>query len=176
MMFGKYLKAIRNFLSKIVQNISKLPLLEKILLLIALTIVIIVIYKFRGDIKIFFDNILVRVGIKQQEFYTDEPQQDSFKVEAVQVKSQAGKQLVLFYAPWCPHCKEMLPDWDRFASANRSNVSAKKVNSELEPELIKEYDIQGFPTILLLDGSGKTIAKYEGERDTKSLSDFVNRQ
>ena len=53
MMFGKYLKAIRNFFSKIVQNISKLPLLEKILLLIALTIVIIVIYKFRGDIKYF---------------------------------------------------------------------------------------------------------------------------
>lgn len=175
-MFGKYLKAIQNFFSKIVKNISKLALLEKILLLVALTIVIIVIYKFREDIKNFFNNILVRVGIKQQEFYTNEPQQESFKVEPVQVKSQTGKQLVLFYAPWCPHCKDMLPDWDRFTEANRSNVAVKKVNSELEPELIKEYDIQGFPTILLLDGSGKTIAKYEGERDSKSLSDFVNRQ
>lgn len=175
-MFGKYLKPIQNFLSKIVKNISKLSLLEKILLAAALVIIVVVIYKFREDIKTFFNNILIRVGIKQQEFYTNDVQEDSFKVEPVQVKSQTGKQLVLFYAPWCPHCKDMLPDWDRFAEANRSNVAAKKVNSELEPELIKEYDIQGFPTILLLDGTGKTIAKYEGERDAKSLSDFVNRQ
>ena len=175
-MLNKYLKLITNFFKKIAQNISKLSGLEKILLIIALVVVSLVIYKFREDIKLFFNSILVKVGIKQQEFYTDEPSQDEFKVEAVQVKSNSGKQLVLFYAPWCPHCQEMLPGWDKFSEANRSNVSAKKVNSELESGLVKEYDIQGFPTILLLDGSGKTIAKYEGERDPKSLSDFVNRQ
>jgi protein disulfide-isomerase-like protein len=176
-MLNKIIKPITIFFKKFTQNISKLSGLEKFLLVIALVVVSLVIYKFRIDIKLFFNTILVRVGIKQQEFYTEEPsQEETSKVESTQVKSNKGKQLVLFFAPWCPHCQDMLPGWDKFAEVNRSNVSAKKVNSDLEPELVKEYDVQGFPTILLLDGSGKTIAKYEGERDTKSLSDFVNRQ
>jgi thioredoxin-related protein len=29
-------------------------------------------------------------------------------------------------------------------------------------ELAEKYDIQGFPTLVLLDGDGKTVWKYEG--------------
>ena len=51
-----------------------------------------------------------------------------------------------------------------------------KVNSDEQPDLVKEYSIQGFPTIVLLDASGKNIATYEGERTAQGFSEFVKAQ
>ena len=69
-----------------------------------------------------------------------------------------------------------MADWDKFAAENKSSVKAIKVNSDEQPDLVKEYSVQGFPTILLLDASGKNIATYEGERTAKGFADFVKTQ
>ena len=70
----------------------------------------------------------------------------------------------------------MMADWDKFAADNKSSVKAIKVNSDEQPDLVKEYSVQGFPTILLLDASGKNIATYEGERTTQGFTEFVKTQ
>tara|TARA_B100000586_G_scaffold269328_2_gene247907 strand:+ start:553 stop:1077 length:525 start_codon:yes stop_codon:yes gene_type:complete len=173
---------ITKFFKNIVNKFNNLTKIQKIMGLIALIALIIVIYNYKTEICTGWNNLLIQVGLKGEENYQEvNTEENNPTVENVgQIENFAvkgkGKQLVLFYAPWCPHCKDMLPEWDKFAEANRSNVEAKKVNSEEQPALIKEYDVQGFPTILLLDPNGKTIATYEGGRDAKSFADFVNRQ
>ena len=173
---------ITKFFKNIVNKFNNLTKIQKIMGVIALIALIYVIFQYKTEICAGWNQILRNVGLKSQENYEEANTEENnpaveglVQIENFTVKGK-GKQLVLFYAPWCPHCKNMLPEWDKFAETNRSNVEAKKVNSEEQPALIKEYDVQGFPTILLLDANGKTIATYEGGRDAKSFADFVNRQ
>ena len=87
-----------------------------------------------------------------------------------------GKKLVWFYADWCGHCKSMKSEWDKASS----KVDGKMVKVDLGDnedsktnEISKKYNIQGFPTILLLD-NGEIVEKYEGERKASDFEKFVN--
>lgn len=95
--------------------------------------------------------------------------------EELPSKLNKDKQLVLFYANWCGHCKKMKPDWDT-ASQEVGNEKMIKVDvGEGTPEqkkVMKKYDIQGFPTILVFE-NGEYVAKHE-ERSKKSFLDFFN--
>ena len=71
-----------------------------------------------------------------------------------------GVNLTLYYAPWCPHCQKMMPEWKKFEDEyNGKSFMGKilnifKVNSDEEPEKVKaaEPPVQGFPD-LRMDGS-----------------------
>ena len=95
--------------------------------------------------------------------------------EELPSKLNKEKQLVLFYANWCGHCKKMKPDWDS-ASQEVGNEKMIKVDvGEGTPEqkkMMEKYDVQGFPTILVFE-NGEYVSKHE-ERSKKSFLDFFN--
>lgn len=69
---------------------------------------------------------------------------------------KSGKPVVaFFYADWCGYCKRFAPTFARIAKNNKikSNMAVAYINCEA-PEnahLIGEYQIQGFPTVYLID-------------------------
>ena len=69
-----------------------------------------------------------------------------------------------------------MANWDKFALENKSSVKAIKVNSDEQLDLVDAYSIPGFPTVLVLDANGKTIATYEGQGTTAALTQFVESQ
>ena len=85
------------------------------------------------------------------------------------------KQLVLFYADWCGHCKKIKPDWDT-ASKEIGNEKMIKVNvgdgTEEHKKTMNEYGIQGFPTIIIFE-NGKPNGTFDS-RDKKSFLDFFS--
>ena len=162
------------FLSTIPKALKKMSNTQKAVVLAVIAAIVVVCYLYRQQISDFFVSLKNRVtGTEHFEEEENEVVQQNQETFAIKGK---GKQLVLFYAPWCPHCKTMMPDWDKFAAENKSSVKAIKVNSDEQPDLVKEYSVQGFPTILLLDASGKNIATYEGERTAKGFAEFVKTQ
>ena len=81
--------------------------------------------------------------------------------------------LVEFYAPWCGHCKNLAPTYEKLghAFANEPSCVITKVNAEEHSELGAKYDVKGYPTIKFFPaGKDKTPVDYEGGR---SLEDFV---
>ena len=162
------------FLSNIPKAFKKVSNTQKAVVLAIIGAIIIVCYLYRQQISDFFVGLKNKIsGVEHFEQEENEVVQQNEETFAIKGK---GKQLVLFYAPWCPHCKTMMADWDKFAADNKSSVKAIKVNSDEQPDLVKEYSVQGFPTILLLDASGKNIATYEGERTTQGFTEFVKTQ
>lgn len=90
-----------------------------------------------------------------------------------------GKSLfAVFHAPWCGHCKALMPAWKAVTEKatgdeNLSHVAMGRVDCTAKDNeaLCAKFKIQGFPTILY--GSAEDLEPYEGGRDEESLLTFV---
>lgn len=78
--------------------------------------------------------------------------------------------LVEFYAPWCGHCKQFAPEYEKIAAALKENdppIPVVKVDTTVATKLGSRFEIQGYPTIKILK-KGVPI-KYEGARSEKAI-------
>jgi len=87
--------------------------------------------------------------------------------------------IILFYAPWCGHCKKIMPIWDKLTKQNNSNVNVIKVNCDENKDLATKHKIKGFPTIKFLpQGILNTLPdnakEYNSSRTLSSLQQFIN--
>ena len=84
------------------------------------------------------------------------------------------QELVYFHMNGCGHCKKFMPVWDEFAGNYNGDLKIKKLErQEAGDDMLKKYQIQGFPTILLLDGQGNK-KEFQGDRTVQGLESFIN--
>ena len=77
---------------------------------------------------------------------------------------------VEFYAPWCGHCKNLAPEWEKAAKALSGVVRLAAVDAtdaNLQ-SLGQKYGVQGYPTIKVFNGKGDPV-DYQGARDAKGI-------
>ena len=72
----------------------------------------------------------------------------------------------------CGHCKRFNPEWDKFAASYKGPLEIKKVERKEAGADLEKYKIQGFPSILLIDGEDNT-KEFDGN-DMKSL--FISKK
>lgn len=85
------------------------------------------------------------------------------------------KQLILFYSPDCGYCKQVLPVWNKFELDfnGKKHTQVTKINGYAYPDLCKQYNIEGFPTILFIK-DGNIMGKYSGDRTYNSFVEFLH--
>ncbi|EOD35316.1 hypothetical protein EMIHUDRAFT_201331 [Emiliania huxleyi CCMP1516] len=89
---------------------------------------------------------------------------------AAQLSSaDAAPALVVFFAPWCGHCKKMVPEVAKAASKLRVRVVA--VDCDRAPEVARALGIKGYPTVKFM-ARGKASG-YEGPRTALQLASFA---
>lgn len=78
--------------------------------------------------------------------------------------------LVEFYAPWCGHCKNLEPEWNRAANELKGKVKLGKVDATVHQKLAGKYGVRGYPTIKIF-GPGKKgkAEEYDGPRDSTGI-------
>lgn len=91
------------------------------------------------------------------------------------------KELFLFKANWCIHCKQFESTWNELKQINektkKSNIKFRMydVDNTKDKKKFDKYRIESFPTILLKSNSSNpsSIKKYEGDRSIKDLQKFI---
>ncbi|XP_046397334.1 thioredoxin domain-containing protein 5 homolog [Ischnura elegans] len=83
---------------------------------------------------------------------------------------------VMFFAPWCGHCKRLHPTWDDLAkiyNVEDGLVTIGKVDCTVETELCAENDVTAYPTLKFFKVGEPDSTKFKGARDLDSLTSFV---
>jgi len=85
-----------------------------------------------------------------------------------------GSIFVKFYAPWCGHCKSLIPTWDTLSDdLSSSSVRVGKFDCTVDShrKYCEVFDVKGFPTLHLIK-DGKS-ALFEGKRTLEELKSFA---
>ncbi|KAI5599184.1 hypothetical protein POPTR_002G198300v4 [Populus trichocarpa] len=84
--------------------------------------------------------------------------------------------LVEFYAPWCGHCKNLAPIYEKVATAFKSEEDVVVANLEADKyrDLAEKYGVSGFPTLKFFPKGNKAGEEYEGGRDLDDFVAFIN--
>jgi len=82
--------------------------------------------------------------------------------------------VVLFYAPWCGHCKAFKPEFERIATAlKEKGIPCGRIDGDAESEISESVGLEGFPTIFVyVDGK---YVKYDGARSKDGVLAFVEK-
>ncbi|KAI9143320.1 thioredoxin-like protein [Paraphysoderma sedebokerense] len=87
--------------------------------------------------------------------------------------------LVEFYAPWCGHCKQLAPIYEKVGNvfATEKNCIVAKVDATVQSALADKYEIQGYPTIKFFGaGKDKKPEDYNGGRTEEDFVEFLNKK
>ena len=132
---------------------------------------------------------LLSIGTKAPNFIMSD--KDGKVIDLSKIKS--NKTLLVFYASWCPHCKELLPQLNEFRKSNKKiEILAISLDSKQEDwikfidnneiELLNlndpngwdgttasDYYIYATPTMFLLESEKKIIGKPTTYEELKEL-------
>ncbi|KAF6203157.1 hypothetical protein GE061_003574 [Apolygus lucorum] len=86
-----------------------------------------------------------------------------------------GHWLLMFYAPWCAHCKRLEPVWAHVAqSLYHTNIRVGKVDCTKYTTVANTLAISGYPTIMFLKGDEKDFV-FRGDRTKDEIVHFALR-
>ncbi|CAB0019032.1 unnamed protein product [Nesidiocoris tenuis] len=87
-------------------------------------------------------------------------------------KMLTGEWMIEFYAPWCPACQQLQPQWEEFSTWSKDlGVSVAQVDITSSPGLNGRFMVTALPTIFhVINGE---FRQYKGSRDREAFMSFI---
>lgn len=95
---------------------------------------------------------------------------------ALATAKASGKPLFVdFETTWCGPCK-LMDQWVYTAAdvvAAAQGLVAVKLDGDEQRDLVKRYEVAGYPTMLILDGEGQVVRRAVGYRSVRQMVEFL---
>ena len=100
----------------------------------------------------------------------------SFQIEAFE-NQESNACFVMFYAPWCGHCKTTKPEFQKLQETYKGPIKiiAIDCDDDENKELVAQQEVKGFPTIRYYPSglSGK-YDEYNGDRTAEGFKEYFS--
>lgn len=87
--------------------------------------------------------------------------------------------LVMFYAPWCGHCKRLKPEYAKAAELVRDDdppIALAKIDcTEAGKQTCSKFGISGYPTLKIFK-NGDVSQDYNGPREAQGIVKYMRAQ
>jgi len=116
----------------------------------------------------------VGCGLAEEAPNAMELTEENFKDEV-----SGAPHFVMFFAPWCGHCKRLAPVWDtmaeKFNKDAEQEVKIGLVDCTQQTALCSAQDVTGYPTLKFFKSGAEKEdgVKYRGNRDQVALEKFI---
>merc|ERR550519_680715 len=81
--------------------------------------------------------------------------------------------LVEFYAPWCGHCKDLAPTWEKLGEKYKDHETVVIAKIDATANELDAIKVQGFPTIKLFKKETNEVVDFNGERTFDGFIKFL---
>ena len=81
-----------------------------------------------------------------------------------------GAAVVMVYAEWCVHCRNMMPAFE--AAAAKSNIPFVRIQGQTAPVTSSKHKIFGYPTVLGVRTNGEVV-RFNESRTEDNLLKFA---
>ncbi|CAI5455386.1 unnamed protein product [Caenorhabditis angaria] len=81
--------------------------------------------------------------------------------------------IVEFYAPWCGHCKNLVPEYKKAAAALKGIAKVGAVDMTQHQSVGQPYNVQGFPTLKIFGADKKKPVDFNGQRTAQAITDQI---
>jgi len=82
--------------------------------------------------------------------------------------------LVEFYAPWCGHCKQLVPIYEQLGEKYKDNPEILIAKVDATANELDHTKINSFPTLKLYKKETNQVVDFNGERTLDGMSQFLD--
>lgn len=96
---------------------------------------------------------------------------NSDKTTEAVLRGVFGPVVVMIYAEWCVHCKNMMAAFEE--AAKQAKTPFVRAQGQFVPVAARRHNVSGYPTVLGVASDG-TVARFNDERTVSKLLAFSN--
>jgi len=111
--------------------------------------------------------VLIMIKLCSKSHFKNNFSAETYSPDDTKPENINSDSTLIFHATWCGHCKKSMNEFKKAVAQGKGKIML--IDSDEYPELVKKYNVRGFPTIMKANGE-----TYTGPRTASDILAFAN--